>query len=129
MPLMFGFNFPTLKVLDLLNIELEYYSSRLSTDNHNQYQPPGSGQVFVIPVPTGIVNNIPDCLRWKWSVYVKKTLSPRVSLILQCAHDRYRLNYPDGNPFWTETLTQQGDWRWVAKIVGALYDYSNSVKL
>jgi len=120
-PMMIGFNFPTFKILDLLNIEGEYYSSRISTDYHNQVQPPGAmNRIFVTPIPAAIADNIPETLKWKWSIYLKKTLAPRTSIILQFAHDHYRVTYPDGNPFWTETLPHQGDWRWVVKLVGVL---------
>ena len=120
-PIMVGFNVPTFKILDVLNLEAEYNSSRLLTSYQNQVQPTGAlNRIFVVPLPAGMVDYIPDFLRWKWSVYLKKTLSPRVSLILQCAQDHFRLNYPDGNPVYNETLTQHGNWRWVAKLVGNL---------
>ena len=119
-PIMFGFNFPTCNIFDVLNIEVEHYSSRLNTSNKNQIYPAGGSTVFVTPVPEGIADSIPGILTWKWSVYVKKTLMPRVSIVLQFAHDHYRLNYIDGNPVFAESLSDKGDWRWVAKIVGNL---------
>jgi hypothetical protein len=120
MPIMLGFNVPTFKILDVLNIEVQHYSSRLPTSNLNQTQP--INPVYCIAVPAGgvIYDNVAPVLQWKWSVYVKKTLVPRVAAILECAHDHYRLNYPDGNPVFSESLPDQGDWRWVFKIVGSL---------
>jgi len=120
MPIMAGLNFPTFKLFDVLNIEVEHYSSRLPTSNLNQVQP--INPEYCIPVPAGgvIYGSVPSVLQWKWSVYVKKTLMPRVSAILECAHDHYRMNYPDGNPVFSESLPDQGDWRWVFKIVGNL---------
>jgi hypothetical protein len=120
-PIMLGFNVPAFKILDLLNVEVEYYSSPLSTSYENQVYPQVSNnRIFCIPVPAGILPSVPDYLRYKWSVYIKKTLMSRVSCILQFSHDHYRINYTDGNPVYNETLLQHGAWRWVFKIIGAL---------
>jgi hypothetical protein len=118
---MLGFNVPAFKILDLLNVEVEYYSSPFSTSYQNQSLPQlTSSGIFCIPVPAGVLPPVPDYLRYKWSVYVKKSLTSRVSCVLQVAHDHYRLYYADGAPVISESLSDQGDWRWVFKIVGSL---------
>jgi hypothetical protein len=120
-PIMLGFNVPAFKILDLLNVEVEYYSSPFSTSYQNQSLPQlTSSGIFCIPVPAGVLPPVPDYLRYKWSVYVKKSLTSRVSCVLQVAHDHYRLYYADGAPVISESLSDQGDWRWVFKIVGSL---------
>ncbi len=130
MPVMFGFYFPTFKLLDMLNIEFEHYSNPLSTCSQNQtclYQPPASGSYPVcLPVPgtaPSIFNSLSaaednSSYAWKWSVYAKKTITSHVALTLECARDHYRANYSDGYPAYFESLPYKQDWMWTAKISG-----------
>ena len=121
MPIMFGFYFPTFKVLDMLNVEFEHYSCPFITSYENQVLPQSMGQGFAcVPVPTAFSTEDINAIAWKWSVYVKKTITPGVSLTLQLARDHFRPNYNDGYPAYAEALVKLNQWQWIFKICGSL---------
>ena len=126
MPVMFGFYLPTFKILDMLNIEFEHYSNPLSTGTYNQSYLVGSSASTCLPVPgPQLVTFNPlnsasaeafSTTTWKWSVYLKKTITPNVAITIQCARDHSRPNYSDGYPGFYEMLIFPNDWMWTAKI-------------
>ncbi len=128
MPVMFGFYLPTFKVLDMLNIEFEHYAFPFYTSNWNQSiaipvtlnNGPNAAVCLPIPGQRGFIWS-PDNLAstsWKWSVYLKKTITSHVAFTLQCSHDHYRLNFNDGYPNYSESLILPGEWMWTAKFSG-----------
>ncbi len=130
MPIMFGFYFPTFKLLDMLNIEFEHYSNPLSTCTKNQTfeWPAPAGELPVcIPIPgeppSSGYNSLSTAednssYAWKWSIYAKKTITSHVALTLQLSRDHYRVNFSDGYPDYYEALPYKQDWMWTAKISG-----------
>ncbi|MBD3322461.1 MAG: hypothetical protein GF350_15270 [Chitinivibrionales bacterium] len=114
-PVMFGFNFPTFKVLDVLALEAEYYPLRFEESYYNVYQEQ-------IPI-WDIRGGHPDSLAsetyyarlgtdsryktfaelyesddWKWSVYALKHLGKHFSLFGQIANDHIRPYTTDARP-------------------------------
>ncbi len=109
--LSFGVNLPTFTLLDVLNLEFEYWGSKY----YNDYR-----QIYVIdgrPLAPGQNSELKES-DWKWSLYVKKTLlDGRVAITGQCARDHMRLFsslYDRANH--REMLLQRGDNWWVLKI-------------
>jgi hypothetical protein len=103
-PVMFGFNFPTFKLLDVLSFEWEYYGSQFSNNMSNSFQ---------IQDPVWYINNNFDPKEfdstyaagatpkdnWKWAIYARKSLGKAVSLHLQIANDHmHMITYPYAYP-------------------------------
>lgn len=120
MPIMFGFNFPGFKVVDLISIQWEYYNSPWENSTYN----PIWNQ---LPLP----NNVPDnptiydtstnlyqqtlstssqnfiskwstlgdffaTDNWKWSILIQKKFNKYFKLSLQMADDNLRLKLNSG---------------------------------
>ena len=122
-PIMFGFNIPTFKVLDVLSLEAEYYRLPYPDDFGNQLRWSSPQQGCPIP-STGIGNyatnqsNIYDNDSWKWSVYASKTFNKHFMLIVQAARDHSRTMssyalYADGE----EAFVKNEQWYWAVKAV------------
>lgn len=130
-PVMFGFNFPTFKLLDVLSFEWEYYGSQFS--NNMSVAPTWQNPVWFINNnydpkefdSTAASAGAPPKDNWKWAICAKKSLGKAVSLHLQLANDHMRmLNFPNvfpefidatrgvGSPF---TMFQK-DWYFDFKI-------------
>jgi hypothetical protein len=110
-PVMVGFNFPCFKVLDVLAVEVEYYSNPYGNSYANQLPPSVQGQANHLPIPYGQNND-----NWKWAVYATKTFFRNCSLIFQVADDHMRsreasLYVTD----MTESL-HHGDWYYMGKV-------------
>ena len=117
MPLMFGFNIPTCGILDVLNLEFEHYACPFVPSDKNQTDP-GDAEPNAVPLGwnAAFLNGDLNAQSWKWSIYLKKTITPRVAFTLQFARDHTRLPYEDGYPTYTENLTVRGDWQWIAEF-------------
>jgi hypothetical protein len=122
-PVMFGFNFPTFKLLDVLSIEGEYFGSDYPDDMTSLV-------VNGVPVPlrSGVTESGSTSLyadsasgHWKWSVYAKKTFVGHFNIVAQVARDHYR--YEFGGDYASEAtygmlaaLTKPGDFYYIAKV-------------
>jgi hypothetical protein len=95
LPVMFGINLPTFKVLNILNFEAEWFGCNypdaedgavgLGLPSEQTYQG-GSGD---IPYPDSAKQH------WKWSVYAKKTFAGHFDIVGQVACDHYRWELND----------------------------------
>jgi hypothetical protein len=111
MPMMFGFNVPTFKLLDLLKLEFEFQDTKVAN---------GIGSVFYSPY-CPIPDSIPGVLRspWKWSVYANKKIGSHLSIIGQIANDHLMPeNYSVHNLFQplNDVTLRANDWWWVLKM-------------
>jgi hypothetical protein len=118
---MVGFNFPGFKILDLVNIELEYCHNNSAFSDANFYSATSLGASSIIPLDSSSsqyykINRDP----LRWSVYVKKTiLDGHVSFIGQVARDHEKLNFYYFDKTYMsfiETLPQTQDWWWTFKM-------------
>jgi hypothetical protein len=119
-PVMFGFNVPTFKVLDILNLEAEWWG--------NPYANSLEGVVMDgAPLPFRPSNDpVKDSLiykndNWKWSIYVKKTFASHYNVTIQAASDHMRtfaLDYYRQD--WEESLRGPSNWCFTIKL-GALF--------
>lgn len=110
MPITFGFNLPTFKILDVLNIEFEWWGSKYL----NTYR-----DVYIntsLPNPESLKPTITES-PWKWSVYTKKSFyDGHFSIVAQAARDHMRLPsavYQKANH--QEMLIEAGNWWWCLK--------------
>jgi hypothetical protein len=116
-PIMAGFNVPTLKFMDILNLEVEWFgnpypNSLNSTKFDNQ---PIALSSYGNEKSPYYLNNHGD--DWKWSVYGRKTIMNNFNVTFQFARDHFRwfrLNYTqeDGK----EALRKNDQWYYTFKF-------------
>jgi hypothetical protein len=103
--LMAGLNIPTLKVLDILSLECEYYSNKYPNSFRN---------VIEMNVATPYSNYRGDLYPWYYSIYAKKTFLDKFSIVGQIARDHMRPYCPVSKiAEREESLKKLGDWWWV----------------
>jgi len=110
-PVTFGINLPAFGIIDLLNLEFEWWGCKYYNDYRDIYL------VNSLPNAPAHVDGI-DKSYWKWSLYAKESLFDRhCALVCQVARDHMRLpsaRYEKANH--REMLVQAGDWWWVTKL-------------
>jgi hypothetical protein len=118
-PVMFGFNFPTFKIFDVLSLEWEWFGCVYPND---------LGPIIADGKPLALQKNnrqlgyvYTDSSRdnWKWSLYGKKTFFNFFNVTFQFANDHLRWETMDYNRQTTKTeeaLRQMGQWYWTAKF-------------
>lgn len=109
MPIMFGFNFPGFNFLNA-SVEMEYYASKLSSDNIAAR----SGS-WVPVVDDPLINTKRD--DWKWSVNISKQLIGNLILSAQMANDHLRLGGNHDQDVGVEAMRTPKDWYWTSKLV------------
>jgi hypothetical protein len=116
-PVMFGFNFPTFKLLDVLSFEWEYYGSQFSNNMslaQNMQDPVWFINSNYDPKEfdsTAASAGAPPKDNWKWAIYAKKSLGKAVSLHLQIANDHMRMiTYPNTYPDYSDATRGVDNW-------------------
>jgi hypothetical protein len=116
-PVMFGLNLPTFKVLDVLSLEVEYFGNPYPNSTN-------SIRFGNIPVPLSSYGEERDPKNTnlheddiKWSVYLKRTIRNNISIMGQVANDHirwHRMVYGamDGN----QALRKKTDWYYTFKF-------------
>lgn len=118
MPVMFGFNFPTFGIFDVLSIEFEYFKSRFPNDLSPvifDNQPVPLSSLHNMKTGYDPANYVDD--DWKWSVYGKKTFVNHFYITVQFARDHmrwYMMNFAEQD--WQEALRDKKDWYYVLKL-------------
>ncbi|MFC1585283.1 hypothetical protein ACFL5V_07035 [Fibrobacterota bacterium] len=141
MPISFGFNIPTFKLLDVLSFEMEHYDSPYPNSYGNQVLfilPPNGGT----PTPYFALENgssweyrpirgTPYSLgegenwkryktddNWKWSLYAKRTFADHFAVVFQAARDHWRSSSNSNSKRdYEEGLPFNGNWYWGLKTV------------
>lgn len=99
-PIMFGINLPTLKLLDVITLQGEYYPAPFNDiDRFNSSSLPIWRTDFVTDSTSRLVFDaagkvIPITVHkddWKWSVFAKKTINKVMTVYAQAASDHLRL--------------------------------------
>jgi hypothetical protein len=111
MPLLLGFNIPTLKLLDMFSVELEWFKSPYP--NHwfgmftsNSAKPYDVGNDWER-------DNYINKDNFKWSVYLKKTIANfEIRAIFANDHSIYRTFSLESRTCFEQTLKRRGDWHW-----------------
>ncbi|MBN1306683.1 MAG: hypothetical protein JXA18_02110 [Chitinispirillaceae bacterium] len=116
-PVMAGFNLPTFRFMDVLNVEVEWFNNPYP-NNLNPIKFDNQ------PVPLSSYGNEKSSVYmnlhdddWKWSVYGKKTFAGNFFVMFQFARDHirwYRLDYTamDGK----EALRKNDEWYYTFKF-------------
>ena len=116
-PVMFGFNFPGFKMIDLCALEFEYYRCPYPMNLANAVR---LGNQYAYPIPAEYNKPLSfySSDNWKWSVYVKKTfMNDRIGLILQFARDHLRFQHILDEPkVYEEALVRPNHWWWTSKV-------------
>jgi hypothetical protein len=126
MPVMFGINLPTFRLLDLLSFQMEYYNSKFPNSLENAYK-------YSVPTVVGVnsagtFTNDPNQMdqstdlvakdNWKWSVYAKKEVVSGIRLYAQIANDHLRVpgNFDGVNSWIPITPVQGRDWYYLVRF-------------
>jgi hypothetical protein len=127
-PVMFGFNFPAFKLLDVLSCQFEYYSSPYPND----YQKIFPQKVyFGVPLPQFQDSDLPGGNggytmesykhdNWKWSIYANRFFGKErhIGIIAQAARDHWRtMTWYQVARDYEESLVKVRQWYWATKAV------------
>jgi len=121
MPVIFGFNFPTFKILNVLSLEFEWYGCEYPNSYKNRLGPGKSSSYPVPDDPARIQVNYAATDNWKWSVYAKRTfLNDHLGCVLQVARDHIRnITLVNESYDYEEVLSRPDQFWWMAKIFAA----------
>lgn len=108
MPIMFGFNVPTFKIMDVLSFEAEYYGS----DPEKKLDIPRGGSPKPDLYPYG-ASRTP----WKWSFYAQKTITQGFAVKGLIGRDHFRNLNAGGNYDTIERMNGPGDWHYKLRIM------------
>lgn len=124
-PVMFGFNFPTFKLLDVLSIEAERYSSKYC--NSTEYVWKNMSPIPLARGESGDVTYYDDKWKaktnddWKWSVYASKKIFNVLRISGQIASDHLQkspyLPPPPSFTRYTEIVPRTRDWYWMVRVM------------
>lgn len=140
MPVMFGFNVPTFRVLDVLSIELEWYGSQFAQSMQNtfnfklptwyiedgSFNPASMDDSTNYAGPAGhkTYRDLYSNDNWKWSIFAKKRIYNTFSFHVQLANDHIRPKHFDlmddmvevtrGNKNWYDLF--KNDWYFVFRL-------------
>ena len=106
-PLMLGFNIPTMNLFSM-SLEWEYYASKISGDNL------AAKNGSPVPAVDAKVNNKRDDT--KWSVNASKVLAGHIAISGQVANDHMRLGGNHDEDTGVEAMRTPEDWYWTTKI-------------
>ena len=97
--------------LDLISLETEWYGSRYSDNYDNLLREGWATPVVKDP------NYDYSKDDWKWSIYAKRTIFERFSLIGMIARDHFRTEIPLLKyQYYGEALPKPDDWYWMLKM-------------
>jgi hypothetical protein len=128
MPVMFGINAPTFRMLDLLSFQMEYYNSPFPNSIENAYRYQMPTLPFVNSGPSGTISEQDPNLfkrdldevtkdNWKWSLLARKTLVRGLTIYAQAANDNQRLpNWKAEQSYAPITNIQKKDWYYLIRL-------------
>jgi hypothetical protein len=115
-PIMFGINLPTFKLLDVLSAQAEWYDMQYP----NNYQYKGMAQITPTPCPQtqGVSpTNYSNLDNWKWAIYAKKSFKNGLFIVGQVANDHIRNETPiAASVDFEDALRTDRSWWWALKL-------------
>lgn len=123
MPIMFGIDIPTFKLLDKLACEAEYHKSRFQNNLSVVYDQE-------LPLPTQDARSYSDEALsgtdvtrddWHWSVYARRHVIHGLNVYAQVASDNNRQISKDFKPSFTPTTLNTKDWYYVVRLEFGLF--------
>ncbi len=122
MPVMVGFNIPTLRGLDNLSLEVEWYGAKFK-DDLSRYQTGPAYYPSPLPVsnvdPVASIFDVEGNLKrdnWKWSLYGARTIQHHFKISFQVANDHFRPGGIVNGPSQEAVFSTLEDWYWMTKI-------------
>ena len=114
MPILFGVNLPTWKLLDCFAVELEYFKSPYINDWFGLFDM--QSQFARPPMTTKDWDNYINKDNFKWSVYLKRAVGKfELRSIIANDHTIYRVvNQQLGN--FEQTMKKSKDWHWLVQL-------------
>lgn len=123
-PVMFGLNLPTFKIVDKMSFELEYYNSDFPNSLEEVYQ-----RTFPLPGSIGGVGtpsrqNYIDSLgtqrkmrdKIKWSFWLNKEITSGLGVYLQVASDHFRPIDFNNKPTYEPVTQKWDDWYYMIRF-------------
>ncbi len=103
---MVGLNIPAFKLLDVLSLESEYFP----TEYDDSFR-----QVLMNNSATPPASIMKDRTPWKWSLYAKRTIGKKFSIVGMMGRDHYRPEFPTSVSVqeMEAVVNAPKDWRWV----------------
>ncbi len=118
-PVMFGMNLPTFKLLDILSVQGEYFHSRWTNniDAVFEFQHPVPYHKDYDPV-NGPESTASQAERdsWHWSVLAKKTVIKGANFYLQVANDHIRTFDYNIKPIKIPITSRPSDWYYIFRV-------------
>ncbi|MBN1309334.1 MAG: hypothetical protein JXA18_15525 [Chitinispirillaceae bacterium] len=114
MPMTLGISFPTWKIVDVLALELEWFSSPYANDWFGKFD----SQKAEARAPSSLKqwDNYINKDNFKWSLYMKKALGKfEVKGIFSSDHTIYLMNNVSNGNF-EQTLKRPKDWHWLIQL-------------
>jgi len=115
-PIMFGFNVPTFKLLDLFALQGEWYGWNFKDALY--YQTTSGPNAIPSPFYSrSYPRDVYKTDNWKWSVNVQKTFLRHFSIIAQLSRDHTRtISYYEKYKDENEMFTKNNEWGWWLKL-------------
>lgn len=107
-PVMFGVNVPTFKMLDVLSLQGEYYKSPYN-DIYSFVQES-------LPIWSTTKTDSVHSDDFKWSIYAKKAVNKYVSVYAQAASDHFRLTDGSLSPSSIPLTPRSKDWYYLLRL-------------
>lgn len=119
-PMMFGINLPTFKLLDLLTVQGEFYDKKFKNNIEAvyEYQWPIWYVKDYDPLNIGDSATAVEVRedRWNWSVLARKDVTKGVKLWLQVANDHLRTFDYNTKPVKVPITTRPKDWYYLFRL-------------
>jgi hypothetical protein len=116
-PMLFGFNLPAFKILDLLSVELEYCKSPYPFDWWGAFDGMQTPQPRFIDPADKWAKIYKEDDNLKWTVYLKKSISKfDVIGIFANDHTIYETINSENQPYTEQSLRTSKDWHWYVKL-------------
>jgi hypothetical protein len=134
MPIMFGINVPTFKMLDVLTLQGEYYASPFNDNSkfntaslpiwaasfETAYDSTIFTDVIVLDANGKIIAKENHKDDWKWSIYAKKTVNKVMAVHAQAASDHLRLTDGKFNASSVPLTGAPKEWYYLVRLEFAL---------
>jgi hypothetical protein len=124
MPIMFGFNLPAFRLLDVVSVQAEYFPSPFLNTLETAYRYSSPTVTFLDS--SGISREDPNLFDpnqkmskdddWKWSVFARKTLFHGLNLYAQVARDHLRLPTFTAENSWAPVTQQPSEWYYLLRL-------------
>lgn len=115
-PVMFGVNLPTFKLLDVLSVQAEHYAMDYIDSEEMSF-------AKNLPVPQTPNDNVAQHFQdlktgddWKWSIYAKRSLFTGLNLYAQAASDHMRLQDFNARRSAQPVVNRPSEWYYLLRL-------------